>query len=397
MTHLASRIAVTLVFTLFYAAFLAETLLFYHEFGTGSFAFHISNLYAHTFLFFPIAGLLALIAFWRPAVLITDALGRGTVRGGRLLLAGLVILIGVGGWLVAQGFNDSNSRSLFEIAPATLQTDTGQSAADGAVLRSPIPEILVKMRINADGEGGLTAFRARCDAEWLRFSITADQPLLCFPTGTETSVAECCAARSRFRTDVNALQAASPSNLSTFHRFILPVKVAFLFLLLVIGLLLVQFRKRLCQTYGDRVDDLSLGVALGGGTMLLWPLMNAAHLETIMLLTGDGSANAYRITAPLITLGFGVFAVLLAFFHLRTYPHQVEHAAKIGGAVIAALGVFRYEEIVTYLSRTLGIGGGPVAIVVFMVATAALIATVLLGVTARSFEDADPDARAADT
>lgn len=393
MTHLTSRIFVTLVFAAIYAAFLAETGLLFYEYGGGGLAFQISNLYAQNFVFFPIAGLLALIAFWRPAVLIVDALGSGYVRFGQPILLGLVALTVTSGWYVGQVFNDENSRSLFEIDPAAIAADRAAVNAEGEMVRSPIPEILAKMRINAAGEDGLTPYRSRCDAEWLRFSVAAEEEKLCFPTGTVITVAACCRARTVFREHANALQARAPSRLAKVHRFILPVKASFLMMLLIVGVMLVRLRKRLQARYGKAVDEVSFGVAVGGLVMLLWPLMNAAHLDTISLLVGDGSSNAYRVTAPLIALGFGVFTILLTFFHLRTYPHQVEYAAKLGGAAAAALGVFQYEEIVAYLSQTLGIGGGPVAVVVFTVAVGAVIAAVVMGVSeAFDFDEEEEEA-----
>ena len=394
MTRLGTRIAVTVVFAAIYLAFLIETAALYREFGTGVLGFQISNLYAQNFIFFPIAGLLAVVAFWRPAVLIVDALAGGAVRFGRLLLVTLIVAIGAAGWMFGQMFDDENARSIFEVAPAALVADEAAVSVNGTVLRAPIPETLIRLRINAAGDGGLTRYAARCDREWVQFSVAADEKKLCFPTGREISVADCCQARERFQSHLNQLQSQNPSQLAQIHRMVLPVKSAFLIMLLVIGLLLVQFRKPLQARYGTAVDDVSFGVASGGVVMLLWPLMNAAHLETIALLTGDGTSNAYTIMAPLIALGFAVFAVLLAFFHLRTYPEQIEYFAKLGGAAVAALGVFRYEEIVGYLSQTLGIGGGPVAVAVFIVAVASIIAAVVMGVTSATFDGEEDEAEA---
>ena len=139
-------------------------------------------------------------------------------------------------------------------------------------------------------------------------------------------------------------------------------------------------RKGLERLHGATPSGISFGLALGGAVMLIWPLLNAAYLQTMALLTGSGSASAYTIVAPLIALGFGVWTLLLVFFHLRSYPSQIEYAAKVGGFIAAAIGVFRYEEITNYLARTLGVGGGLVAIIVFAVGVGALIISVILGV-----------------
>jgi hypothetical protein len=200
-------------------------------------------------------------------------------------------------------------------------------------------------------------------------------------------VAACCRARTDVRTHVNTLQAASPSLLARVHRIVLPFKMVFLLTLLFIGILLVWLRKPLTELYGKAVQQVSFPLAAGGALVLLWPLMNAAYLSTSALLTGDGVSNAYRVTAPLFALGFGVWAMLLIFFHLRTYPSHIETALKSAGAIAAAIGVFRYEEIVNYLTRTLGVGGGLVAVAVFTVAVASLIAAVIMGVKPPEFLD----------
>ncbi len=392
MTHIGSRIAVTLIFAALYLAFLVETATLIYEFGPSGLALPMATLFAHNFLFFPIAGLLALIAFWRPAVLVVDALVSGKIRHGwtsLCILAGLITAVAYG---MSSIFANSNTRSLFEIAPAAIQADQGISSADPAARRAAIGEVLVQLKINSATDGGLSRFQSRCEPEWLRYGITANEQKLCFPTGTVTSVEACCRARTDFRSYVNALQANNPSQLSQVHRYVLSAKMVFLLLLLTIGVLLVRLRKPLTRLYGPAIQEVSFPLAAGGALVLLWPLMNAAYLSTSALLTGDGLSNAYRVTAPLFALGFGVWALLLVFFHLRTYPNHVETALKSAGAIAAAIGVFRYDEIVGYLSRTLGVGGGIVGVTVFTVGVASLIVAVVMGVKAPDFIDPQPKA-----
>ena len=391
MTHIASRIAVTLLFMLIYAAFLVETGVLAYEFGPSGLALPMATLFAHNFLFFPVAGALALIAFWRPAVLITDALGSGEIPFGRTTLAGVVLVISVLAWGLSSAFASSNTRSLFEVDPQAIVADEGIAASDAAERRAAIGEVLIQLRINAAIDDGLQRFQTRCEPEWLRYGATANEQRFCFPTGTVTSVTACCQAKTDFRDRVNDMQAASPSLLTSVHRYVLPVKMIFLLMLLFIGILLVWLRKPLTALYGRAVQQVSFPLAAGGALVLLWPLMNAAYLSTSALLTGDGLSNAYRVTAPLFALGFGVWAMLLIFFHLRTYPSHIETALKSAGAIAAAIGVFRYEDIVNYLSRTLGVGGGLVAVVVFTVAVASLIAAVVIGVRPPDFLDPPAD------
>lgn len=391
MTHLGSRIAVTVLFAALYAAFLAEAAVLAVEFGPSGLALPMATLFSHNFLFFPVAGLLALIAFWRPAVLLADALGRGRIPHGQVTLALIALLIGLLSWSLSSAFAGSNTRSLFEVAPTAIMSDQGVPSDDPALRRASIGEILIQLRINAGAEDGLQRFESRCEPEWLRYGVTSQQEKLCFPTGTVTSVEACCRARTDFRAHVNALQAGSPSRLAGVHRLVLPVKMVFLLILLFIGILLVWLRKPLTALYGKAVQQVSFPLAAGGALVLLWPLMNAAYLTTSSLLTGDGLSNAYRVTAPLFALGFGIWAMLLVFFHLRTYPSHIETALKSAGAIGALIGVFRYEEIVNYLSRTLGVGGGLVAVIVFTVGVGTLIAAVVMGVKAPEFLDPPAD------
>ncbi|MEO1642273.1 MAG: hypothetical protein AAFR74_02980 [Pseudomonadota bacterium] len=379
MTHISSKIVVTVVFAVFYIAFVIETAALFIEFEPHGLGIRIATLFAHNFLFFPIVGALALIAFWKPAVLIIDALLWGKVKMGQPALALIVIVIASLSLVLSNAFGTSNARSLFEISPQAITADRGQASTDPRQSRASIQEILVKMKINALSEGGLGSFQSNCDPDWMQFSVSAEEQKFCFPTGTEMSVKACCQARTNFRAHINALQADNPSTLASIHRLVMPFKMTFLLTLLAVGILLVRLRKRLTQLYGTAVQDVSFPIAVGGVLMLLWPLMNASYLDTFALLTDDGSSNSYRISAPLFALGFGFWTMLLIFFHLRTYPSQMEVALKAAGALAAALGVLQYEQIIGYLSQTLGIGGGLVAVIVFTVGIGALIATVLLG------------------
>ncbi|WP_321490857.1 hypothetical protein [uncultured Hyphomonas sp.] len=379
-THLATRVAVTIVFAILYLAFLAETGALVQEFGASGLALRLASLDSQNFIFFPLAGLLALVAFWQPAVLLVDAMWRGQLKYGRIVLGGSLLVALIGAWLISGAFDSSAARSVFEISPKALTADTGAPATEDAPPLAPVTEVLARMRILSGVDRGLGEYQAQCDREWLQYSVAAEVEMLCFPAGERLSVRDCCTAKAAFRQHLNGLAAEAPSRTATVHDWVMPAKVFFLLLLLGIGILLVQYRKGLERLHGMTPSGISFGLALGGAVMLIWPLLNAAYLQTMALLTGSGSASAYTVVAPLVALGFGVWTLLLVFFHLRSYPSQIEYAAKIGGFIAAAVGVFRYEEITNYLARTLGVGGGLVAIIVFAVAVAALIVSVILGV-----------------
>lgn len=393
-THPATRIGVTLLFLVLYVSFLLETGALLMEFRGTGLGVRLASLDSQNFVFFPIAGLLALVAFWKPAVFLIDGLARGQLMFGRPVLAGGTIICVLAAWALAAAFSSSPARSIFEVSPSALMQDEGMPASGNSPALVPVPEVLARMKILSASEGGLSSFRAACDPEWLRYSTEAHEQKLCFPAGGSVTVAECCQAKAAFRAHVNRMAQASPSNLAGIHNLVLPVKCFFLLLLLFIGILLVQYRKGLERLHGE-MSGVSFGLAVGGAVMLIWPLLNASYLETIALLTGGTSSSAYSVTAPLIALGFGAWTLLLVFFHLRAYPSQIEYAAKVGGFIAAAIGVFRYDEITTYLSRTLGVGGSVVAIIVFAVAVIALLLSILMGIDPTDInfdEEEEPDA-----
>lgn len=383
---LVAKIAVSVVFVLFYGAFLLETGWLVHEYSASGLALRLASLDAQNFIFFPIAGLLALFGFWRPTVMLVDALGSGQVRGGRLILLSLIGALGAATWGFSLLLADGTARSVYEVSPDALASDTAEPVQGTPASRQTIADTLASLKILALGPEGLSPYKARCDQEWLQFSPAATQEKFCVPAGQSLQVADCCRVKTAFRLHLNALAERSPSEFAGLHRVILPVKVLFLLVLFAVGVLLVRFRKTLNAAYGDRVHDMSFGMAVGGMVMLAWPMLNAAYLETTSLLIGDGSSGAYALMAPLIALGFGIWALLLIFFHLRSYPSQVEYAARIGGFIAAAIGVLRYEEITGFLISNLGIGGGIVAIIVFGAGVAALIVTVLSGLNPRDFD-----------
>jgi hypothetical protein len=327
-THVGSRIAVTILFSLLYLAFLLETGFLLGEFSASGLALRLASLDSQNFIFFPVAGLLALVAFWQPAVLLLDAMWRGQLKYGRIVLGASLLVALIGAWLISDAFESSEARSVFEIAPKALAADHGVPASEQTPPIAPVKEVLARMRILSGVDRGLGEYQAQCDQEWLRYSVAADAALLCFPAGERMSIRDCCTAKAEFRQRLNKLAAQSPSVTGAVHRWVMPVKVFFLLLLLGIGILLVQYRKGLERLHGATPSGISFGLALGGSVMLIWPLLNAAYLQTMALLTGSGSASAYTIVAPLVALGFGVWTLLLVFFHLRSYPSQIEYAPR---------------------------------------------------------------------
>ena len=117
-----ARVFVAVAFLILGASFLAATGLLILDFRALAWGSMVVA-HSHLFLFFPIFGVLALVAFYLPSVVFTDLYWRHMPYGKARLLGGLALVgalsIGVGMWL------DAAPRALWEVAPSALLADRG--------------------------------------------------------------------------------------------------------------------------------------------------------------------------------------------------------------------------------------------------------------------------------
>src|SRR5690606_2434282 len=131
-----------IVFVLLGAAFVASTGLLIYEFRGLDWATMVVA-HSHLFLFFPVFGLLALLAFYLPSVVLTHLYwhylpyGRARYAVGVLVLAALSY--GMAWYL------DKEPRAIYEASPRALKAD--QADATGG--RVPILQALADLRETA--------------------------------------------------------------------------------------------------------------------------------------------------------------------------------------------------------------------------------------------------------
>lgn len=359
---------VTLIFVVLGASFVLETAWLFYEFDDLAMA--MATFDAELFIFFPLAGLAALAAFWRAGVVLTDLYWRRLRNRGRAFFAIGLAAAGFSAFYIAESFQLDPSRSWWEVAPQALAADAGAPAGcePGECDRAPVIDAHQSVRWAAREPTGLASFTLNCTQEPLtrfRASLTTESTeLYCFASGAPMSQAECCAARAGFRDAVNALHAEAPSQLHYVHRIALPLKVFFLIMLLGIGLLLLRRRAALERWYAEDMTFVERNIPFGGALMLLWPLMNQAYLQAWSLLYGAEQGSAYSGAAPLYTLGFGAWFLVLIFYYFRRYPDTMELFAKVFGVVLAAVGIAQYDQIISYVSRFAVAGAGVVPVAV---------------------------------
>jgi len=97
-------------------------------------------------------------------------------------------------------------------------------------------------------------------------------------------------------------------------------------------------------------------IIIGGGAMLIWPVMNHAFLQSISVLYGVFGKTLYAQMSPVFSVLFGAWLLMLIFFFSRRYEKDTEAAAKIIGAIGSAVAIVKYEEIIDIAEHYLGSG-----------------------------------------
>jgi hypothetical protein len=351
-----AHIFVAVAFTIFGTSFLLATGLLIGEFRDLDW---VAMLFAHShlFVFFPIFGVLALVAFYLPAVVFTDLYWRHLTFGKVGFVGGLIVVavatIGVYKWL------DTTPRSLWEIAPRVLAADAGDPlgclGAEGGCARAPMLATLAALRDASTARIGLTKFARSCAVDrMLEVPEEMDKERFCFPALARRKGAPCCAAQRRFADEVDRLQAdpGQRSLAGTYDVMFLPLKIAFVLLVVIMGPLLASWRNRLDQHYRALVPTIERGMIVGGLAMLFWPAMDYGYQETSDALFGRANAGSqFRLS-----LVIAPWALLLIFYFLRRLGKQGETIGRIAGVVTAGIAVLRYEELNDWAVRLLGIG-----------------------------------------
>jgi hypothetical protein len=350
-----ARIFVAVVYLILGAAFLVSTGMLINEFKSSDW-FTMVVAHGHLFLFFPLFGILALVAFYLPSVVFTHLywthLPYGKLRFLLGLIAVAVLTLGVCWWL------DAKPRAVWEVSPHALAADKDEPVPCGTgsiCQRTPILDAVANLRMEGQRRIGLSQFARNCKLDPL-LDMPEDMTKLrwCFPAKAMLAGDACCQVQARFGDVVVRLQAdASQRSLSAkLDVFFMPLKVFFVVILIAIGGLLAVWRHRLDQHYHELVPAIERGVIVGAIAMLFWPLMDYAYQQTSDALFGRWTGGP-----PLrLSLVIGPWALLLLFYFLRHLGQYSAIVGQISGVVVATVYVMRYENLNDWAVRVLGIG-----------------------------------------
>ena len=344
-----ARIFVAIVYVVLGAAFLASTGLLIVEFQELDWLTMLVA-YSHLFLFFPVFGLLALVAFYLPSVVLTHLYWTHLPYGKARFVVGVLVLAGLS-YLFA-GSLDKEPRAIYEAAPFALAADKGDQAAG----RVAILDALGTLRKTAQQRFGLSSFGRSCMRDpMLEVPDEYLKERYCFPAKKNLNGEACCAVQAAFSKAVSRLQ-ANPETRSfsaEMDRLLfLPLKTFFILVVVAIAVLLAFWRDRIDQLYADKIANLERGIIIGGFAMLFWLAMDYGYQQTANVLYGRMTAGPQlRLSLVLVP-----WALLLLFYFLRRLGRQGELVGQISGVVFAGVAVLRYEQLNDWVVRLFGIG-----------------------------------------
>lgn len=361
---------VFVVFAVLAASFIATTGVLYYEFGGDAHDgkwWKLATFYSHLFIFFPTFGIVALVAFFIPACAFTDMYWRHVPLGVMRFTIGFVVLIILSLHLTDM-VGKGDLRSMWEIKPDVLAADAGEPAqcvgTPEGCSRVPVFPALVDVWEKSSERLGMARFVRECKPDPL-VEPPPEQTALryCFATQSKVNARACCDAQKRFGKAI-ALMHLEPENRSLtekVHKALLPLKIFFLLVILVIAILLIVWRRSLPMNYPSLVEKIQRGVLVGAGMMLFLPLMNMAFLQASGLLYGTELDSGYRTVSPYLVGITLVWALLILFFFFQETDkneQDLEQFARIGGVVGSGVFALNYNLVVDYFTRFLGSGMG---------------------------------------
>ncbi|MGE0767763.1 MAG: hypothetical protein AB7L90_14970 [Hyphomicrobiaceae bacterium] len=367
---------VALVFVTLGLAFLASTASIVVEFRETELV-TILAANSYLFIFFPTLGILALVAFYLPAVIFTDLYLNGSHWFLKLrFLLGAAIAIAASIWF-ADRLDQTPFRAVWEASPAALRADARQplTCLNGkSQCVHPILPTLVHVRETAVDRSRLSPFARDCQ----RDTLTEPNPdnrnaRYCFPARELLNAEQCCKVSEDFAKRLYRIwdNPATKSQAAQLDRYLLPFKCFFIIVLVAIGLLLVVWKRTLRARYSPWQRQMELGLQIGAVAMLAWPVMDYAYQLTTDVLFGQYMKLPLRLS--LVTVPW----VLLLTFHFKDRLKEDARFGQIVGTIASGVAFFvRGQDISDWSAKIVGVGGE--VIVFAAIAMASYVGAIML-------------------
>jgi hypothetical protein len=413
-----SKIFVFAVFSLLAISFWAMTGVLYWEFADdwrqpafeGSLWFDLMTHHSHMFVFFPLFGTIALIAFFLPACVFVDMYfhrarrEKNDIPFARFRFIFGFVVISILSAAIAWAFNAGDEAGIWQLrAELVRERPTAGTACavpgpNGTCRRVTFPGALENVRKVSQHRERLGDLKRDCQPDPLIEADDTSRPRrFCFVTAKYSpdpralaphllDDTACCRAMQRFETEVRTLYQADPGNRSLLDRLqpvTLGLKVFFLLVVLAISILLAARRARILSDYPAFAHRIDRGVIIGTVAMLFLPFMNHAYLLSSELLYGpnqpmvDAAGVSFYRVPYLLSGAFGVWAFIVMLYFVRREDKEAERTSKIIGTILSGVFVMSYDQIVDYAVRFMGPGAGNQAMMALVVLAAGMWLTLV--------------------
>jgi hypothetical protein len=352
-----SKWFVGLVFTVLGGAFLASTASVIHEFRDTELT-TILAANSYIFIFFPTLGILALFAFYLPAVIFADLyLSRSSWFLKLRFLFGFAAAVAASLWFAGR-LDSVPHRAVWEASPAALRDDATRpmTCLNGkSACVHPVLPTLVYVREMALDRTSLAPFARDCQRDELVESNPDNQAVrYCFPARELLDAEHCCRVGDAFAKRLYRMweNPATRSQAAELDRYLMPFKCFFIIILVTIGLLLVAWKRTLRARYAPWQRQMELGLQIGAVAMLAWPVMDYAYQLVSDVLFGQAMKLPLRLS--LVTVPW----VLLLTFHFKDRLKEDARFGQILGTLASGVVFFvRGQDISNWSAKLVGIGG----------------------------------------
>ena len=346
-----------IVFGLLGVAFIASTALLYVEFRNHGWA-ALALTHSHLFLFFPTFGILALVAFHLPSAVFVHLYWYTVPHGKARFLHGCFWAVAVA-WAVSYFLLGpfTTPRQVWEMSPQALERDVGDSFKCGTARceRLPVLTALNGLRDSARTPVPLTKLGRKCTADRL---IEPSEDFLkerwCVPAGSKLTGKQCCdvqEAMSKYVTD-KVTAGTARSTLAMVDVYLQPLKVFFITVVMVIGILLLIWRVRIQRIYPDIARRIDWHVMIGAAALLLWPIMDYAYQDAANALYGRWEDGAQLR----LSLVVGPWLGVILYYFLQRFARRVEVLGQILGVAGGLLAILARDELRDIATKMTGIG-----------------------------------------
>ena len=359
----AAHVFVAVLFAGLGLAFTAPTAFLIWEFGSTDWP-TLLVAHSHLFFFFPVFGVLALVAFYRPSVAFTDFYWCHVKLGRVRFVLGFLLVAASAAWFGA-GLAKSELRSVWEIAPDVLQAELRARSGEAtpclpganACRRQPLLSALQRVRELGQSRSSISELQRNCKFDPLvQRPVSDGDRRYCFPAAAMLNVDDCCRVQQQFRDDVRLMAAASGSRsvLSRVDEVASYFKSFFIIVIFVIGALLVVWQRRIRELYPNGLEDIENGIIIGAVAMVFWFLMDYAYQQTSDLLFGRQQAG-FPIRLSFIIVPWAVLLMLYFTRSVRAQDTQI-NPGQLLIALLSSVAAVQYDKIANLSFRLLGAG-----------------------------------------